>query len=71
MPLNVTRPYKLGKKKKIIRQYLLREISQTEAAAAFGITRQNFPLVIATMMRQMVKDDEAFLEAFLEALRRY
>lgn len=71
MPINVAKTYKFGDKKKTILQFMHGEITQTKAAAKFGVTRQNFPNIISTVVRQMVKEDEAFNKAFHEAFRKY
>jgi hypothetical protein len=68
MAINVSRPYKLGNKKHIIEAYLYGEITQAEAAKAFGVKRQNFPGIIATMVRHMVKED---LINISKALKHY
>lgn len=72
MPINVTRAYKLGKKKEVLLAFFLGEITQTEAAKAFGVTRQNFGGVVATIVRQMLRDgDEELIKVFINALNKY
>ncbi len=57
MAINITRPYKLDKaEKEIIETYLHGEITQAEAAKAFGVKRQNFSGIIASITRHMVME---------------
>lgn len=57
MPKQVVRLYKLDKKhKEIIEAYLHSEITGNEAAHSFGMTRQNFKGMVASILRQMVTE---------------
>lgn len=55
MGINVKTVYKLDpKNKEIIAAYLHGEITQSEAARAFGVKRQNFATIVTGIFRHMV-----------------
>jgi DNA invertase Pin-like site-specific DNA recombinase len=53
MPTYIKRP-RLGRKRETIIAYLNGEITQTEAARALNITRQNFPTITNNILRTLV-----------------
>jgi DNA-binding XRE family transcriptional regulator len=71
MPINVTRAYRLGKKKNTIEAWIHGEITQTEAAEVIGVRKQNFASMPANILRHMVKDDPEFAKAFDKAFKKY
>lgn len=67
----VIRTYKLGTKKETIEEWFFREITDKDAAEIFGVKKQNFPAIPATIVRDLIALDEEFAKAFSNALNKH
>jgi hypothetical protein len=67
MGINLTKKYRLLKKdKEILVSYLHGEIGRAEAAAAFGVAPQNFPGIVAAVIRYLVQEGEIDITSALK-----
>lgn len=56
MPTYIKRPKLGSRKRETLIAYLCGEITQGEACRAFGVTRQNFPIITNNILRALVME---------------
>lgn len=65
----IVRKYQLrAKEKEIILAYLRDEITRAEAAAAFGMSSQNFPNIVLHVVKHFIKEGDVDIE---RAMKEY